>query len=208
LDLTTVLLSETRRENLSMDKQLRNAIKGILDTDLERRRRSMEPFVRCTFDRFSRCLYRYLGNEVECEDVLEDVYADIWENPEKLRSVSTEKELVRTVYLYYMRKRLRQVYRRLNRHLSLSQECLATLAAPNMGLLEQASDEELKLILKKGMTKLKARERRAIELWAEGMSNRAIAGELNTTVGAVKMLLYRTLLKLRKMLSHYVSDEH
>ena len=77
-----------------------------------------------------------------------------------------------------------------------------------MGLLEQASDEELKVILKKGMTKLKARERRAIELWAEGMSNRAIAGELNTTVGAVKMLLYRTVLKLRKMLGHYVGDEH
>ena len=63
-------------------------------------------------------------------------------------------------------------------------------------------------VLKKGMTRLKARERRAIELWAEGMSNRAIAADLNTTVGAVKMLLYRTVLKLRKMLNHYVGDEH
>jgi len=32
------------------------------------------------------------------------------------------------------------------------------------------------------------------------MSNRAIANELRTTVGAVKMLKFRTILKLRKML--------
>ena len=190
-----------------MDKQLRSALKGVLDTDLDHRRRAMEPFVRATFSSFSRCLYRYLGNELECEDVLEEVYADIWENPDRLRQVTNEKELLRTVYLYYMRKRLRQVYRRLNRHMSLSQECLATLVAPDMGALEQASDEELKQILYKGLDQLKPRERRAIELWSQGMSHRAIAVELQTTVGAVKMLLYRTLLKLRKLLSRYCDDE-
>jgi hypothetical protein len=37
----------------------------------------------------------------------------------------------------------------------------------------------------------------------EGASNRAIANELKTTVGAVKMLEFRTILKLRKMMSYY-----
>ena len=190
-----------------MDKQLRMAIKGILDEDLDRRRRAMEPFVRATFNGFMRCLYRYLGNEIECEDVLEDVYADIWENPERIRHVNTEKELTYTVYLYYMRTHLRQVYRRLNRRLSLSQECLATLVAPEMSGLERASDEEFKEILQQGLAKLKARERRAVELWSQGMSNRVIAGELQTTVGAVKMLLYRTMLKLRYMLNCYCKED-
>ena len=190
-----------------MDKQLRNALKGLTTEDLDRRRRSMEPFVRATFSMFSRCIYRYLGNEVECEDVLEDVYADIWEDARRLAHVTTEKELVRTVYLYYMRKRLRQVYRRLNRNLCLSQECLMGLVAPDLGVLELASESELTQLLKRGMAKLKARERKAVELWAEGMSNRAIAGELKTTVGAVKMLLYRTLMKLRKNMSHYACED-
>jgi len=79
----------------------------------------MEPFERATFGIFKRYLYRYLGNEVECEDVLEDVYADIWENPEHLQNITNEKQLLRTVYLYYMRKRLREVYRRINRNLYL-----------------------------------------------------------------------------------------
>jgi RNA polymerase sigma factor (sigma-70 family) len=190
-----------------MNKRLRNALKGITAPDVERRRRAMEPFVRATFGIFSSYLYRYLGNEVECEDVLEDVYADIWENPEQLRNVTNEKQLLKTVYLYYMRKRLREVYRRMNRNLYLSQSNLKNLIAPEIGALEMVSRSELQQILGQALSKLKARERRAIELWMQGASNRAIANELKTTVGAVKMLEYRTMLKLRKMLRYYYHED-
>ena len=190
-----------------MDKQLRNALKELNVEDLARRRRAMEPFIRATFGLFSRCLYRHLGNEVECEDVLEDVYADIWEDASRLDHVRCEKELVRTVYLYYMRKRLRQVYRRLNRHLALPQETMMNLVAPDWGVLDAMTQAEHQQIVRRAMNKLKARERRAVELWSQGMSNRAIANELNTTVGAVKMLLYRTILKLRKIVTSYCHEE-
>lgn len=189
-----------------MNRRLRNALKGITAPDADRRRRAMEPFVRATFDSFIKYLYRYLGNEVECEDVLEDVYADIWENPERLCNVASEKELLRTVYLYYMRKRLREVYRRVNRHLYLSQKDLKNLIAPDLSLLEIMSQTELKQALRRALGRLKARERMAVELWMEGMSSRAIANELKTTVGAVKMLKFRTILKLKKMLNEYCRE--
>ena len=190
-----------------MNKRLRKALEGLGDPDIERRRRAMEPFVRETFQSFIRYLYRYLGNEVECEDVLEDVYADIWENPDRLKNVTNDRELLRTTYMYYMRKRLRQVYRRLNRNLYLPQNDLMNLMAPEVGVLETVSQAELKEVLHKALGKLKARERRAIELWMNGMSIRAIANELNTTVGAVKMLKFRTLLKLKKLLHGYCRQE-
>ncbi|MCH7556848.1 MAG: sigma-70 family RNA polymerase sigma factor [Planctomycetes bacterium] len=190
-----------------MNKRLRNALKGLTAPDVERRRRAMEPFVRATFGIFIRYLYRYLGNEVECEDVLEDVYADIWENPKRLHNITNEKQLLRTVYLYYMRKRLREVYRRINRNLHLSQRNLEDLIAPEIGILEMVSQSELQQILRLTLSKLKAREQRAIELWMEGVSNRAIANELKTTVGAVKMLEYRTMLKLKKMLRYYYRED-
>jgi RNA polymerase sigma factor (sigma-70 family) len=190
-----------------MNRRLRNALKGLNAPDVDRRRRAMEPFVRETFGVFIRYLYRYLGNEVECEDVLEDVYADIWENPDRLRDVETERQLLRTVYLYYMRKRLREVYRRMNRHLYLSQKDLTNLTAPELGLLDTMSQSELKEALGKALGRLKARERRAIELWLQGMSVRAIANELKTTVGAVKMLKFRTILKLKEMMSEYCHDQ-
>ncbi len=190
-----------------MNKRLRNALKGLTAPDVERRRRAMEPFVRATFGIFIKYLYRHLSNEVECEDVLEDVYADIWENPEQLRNIANEKQLLRTVYLYYMRKHLREVYRRINRNLYLSQRNLKDLIAPEIGALEMVSRSELEQILGQALSKLKARERRAIELWMEGASNRAIANELKTTVGAVKMLEYRTMLKLRKMLRYYYRED-
>jgi RNA polymerase sigma factor (sigma-70 family) len=190
-----------------MDKRLRNALKGLTDPDMEHRRRAMEPFVRATFEMFIKCLYRYLGNEVECEDVLEDVYADIWENPARLRNVTSEKELLTTVYLYYMRNRLREVYRRVNRSSYLSQQDLKNLVAPDLGVLEMISQSELQQVLRRMLGRLKARERRAIELWMQGLSNRAIANELKTTVGAVKMLEFRTILKLKKMLSDYCQED-
>ena len=182
-------------------------MKGLSTPDVDRRRRAMEPFVRETFSVFIRYLYRYLGNEVECEDVLEDVYADIWENPDRLRDVESERQLLRTVYLYYMRKHLREVYRRMNRHLYLAQKDLTNLTAPELGLLDAMSQNELKEALGKALGRLKARERRAIELWLQGMSVRAIANELKTTVGAVKMLKFRTILKLKEMLSEYCHDQ-
>ena len=117
-----------------VNRRLRKALKGLTENDLEQRRRTMDAFVRATFEGFSRCLYRYLGNEVECEDVLQSVYADIWEKPERLRNVNSERELLRTVYMYYMRKRLREVYRRINRNLNLSQEGLKRIVAPEIDI--------------------------------------------------------------------------
>ena len=190
-----------------MNKRLRNALMGLMDQDIERRRRAMEPFERATFDEFKKVLYHHLGNETECEDILEDVYADIWEKPAYLRNVATEKELVRTVYLYYMRRRLREVYRRMNRHLLMSQKDLGDLVAPDIGILEIMSQSELRQILRRLLNRLKARERRAIELWMQGMSNRAVANELKTTVGAVKMLEFRTILKLRGMFRDYCHED-
>ena len=183
-----------------MDRRLQNALKDLTTGDDERRRRAMEPFVRTTFQNFIRCLYRYLGNEVECEDVLEDVYADIWENPRYLENVESDKGLLTTVYLYYMRRRLREVYRRRNRNLSLSQEGLFLLVAPELGTVEKLAQTEQNLALHRAIGKLKARERRAIELWMKGMTNRAIANEFQTTVGAVKMLKFRAVLKLKKLI--------
>ncbi len=190
-----------------MNKQLRNALKGLISPDINRRRRAMEPFVRATFEVFIRHLYQYLGNEVECEDILEDVYADIWENPNPLCNVTNEKQLLRTVYLDYMRKRLTERYKGRERHLYLLQENLKKLIAPEIDVLYKMSQLELKQALQRALSKLKPREGKAIELWMTGMTNRAIANELKTTIGSVKTLEYRTMLKLKKLLSDYCRED-
>jgi RNA polymerase sigma factor (sigma-70 family) len=81
------------------------------------------------------------------------------------------------------------------------------LVAPELSLCDLISQSELKQVLHKLLGKLKARERKAIELWMEGMSNRSIANQLGTTVGAVKMLEFRTILKLRQMLTDYCEED-
>ena len=191
-----------------MNRRLRNALKGLTNPDPQRRRRAMEPFVRATYKPFGRILYRYLGNEEECEDVLAQVYADIWEKPDHLRNVTNEKQLLRTVYLCYMRKRLREAYRRINRNLHLLQKDLVNLTAPeNPNVLEMIAEEELRQIAYQMLDRLQPLERRAIELWMEGKSYKTIAIELNMTVGAAKMLIFRTMLKLKKMLRDYYRED-
>jgi len=163
----------------------------------------MERFVRATFEPFIRYLYRYLGNEVECEDVLEDVYADIWEDATHLRSVTTEKELLRNVYLYYMRGHLRKIYRDRNRHLHLSQRGLQRLIAPELDPIEMMSQKELWQMLDGMLKRLNEKEEKCIQLWMEGKSNRAIANELRTTVNAAKQLKFRTTLKIKQYMRDY-----
>jgi RNA polymerase sigma factor (sigma-70 family) len=89
----------------------------------------------------------------------------------------------------------------------LSQTDVKDLTAPDLSVFEMMSESELRQILHRMLGKLKTRERKAIELWMHGMSNRAIANELRTTVGAVKMLEFRTVLKLREMLKSYCRED-
>jgi RNA polymerase sigma factor (sigma-70 family) len=95
----------------------------------------------------------------------------------------------------------------MNRHLHLSQTDLKNLVAPNLGILEMMGQSELRQVLRRLLNRLKSRERRAIELWMQGMSNRAVANDLKTTVGAVKMLEFRTILKLREMFRGYCRED-
>ena len=184
-----------------MNKRLRNALKGLTATDAERRRRAMEPFVRATFGMFIKYLYRYLGNEVECEDVLEDVYADIWEKPERLCNITSEKQLLKTVYLYYMRNRLREVYRRINRNLYLSQNSLKDLIAPEIGTLEMVSRSELQDILFEAMAKLPTEQREVVSLHIHGkMKFREIAEQLALSINTVQSRYRYGIEKLRTFL--------
>ena len=190
-----------------MDKAVRKALRDLLGQDIGQRRKAMDGFVRATFERFIRYLYRYLGNEADCEDVLEDVYTAVWENPEHLRNVSTSQELLRAVYLYYMRGPLRDIYRRRNRHLPLSEEHLRNLVAPDLGVVGVLSQDELRGCTQRMLKRLTAPERRCVELWMKGASYRAIANELRTTVGAAKMRQFRTLLKLKAMFDDYYHED-
>lgn len=160
----------------------------------------MEPFVRATFSRFFQYLYRYVGNEVDCEDVLEQVYADIWEDPSRIVQASNNSELLRLVYLYYMRRHLRQLFFRRTKARSISPEVLAEAIAPQRPVLEGLCDQELRQALHLALSRLKGRQRQAIDMWCQGLSNRAIANRLGTTIGATKMLLHRGLLRLRQAL--------
>lgn len=191
---------EVKEHEPKIDKTLRKAIKDLIAPDIETRRRAMDKFDRATYDRFYWYVYRHLGNEVDSVDVLQNVYLGIWKNPERLRDVRTWGQLLGTVYYYYARGLFRSVYLDRKRHSLLQEETLESLLPEEPSVIEEIEQKELCQLVGENLKKLPALDRKCIKLfWMEGKSYRAIANELKTTVGAVKMRHHRAILKLRRM---------
>ena len=188
-----------REREPKIDKTLRKAIKEMMAPDIESRRRAMDAFERATYNRFYWYVYRYLGNEVESVDVLQNLYLGIWEKPERLRNVASWSQLLGTVYYYYARGLFRSVYRNKKRRFFLLEKTLESLLPNEPSIIEKIEQKELCELVRQKLKKLSALDRKCIKLWMKGASYRQISIEVKTTVGAVKMRISRAFLKLRRM---------
>jgi len=158
----------------------------------------MDAFERATYNRFYWYVYSYLGNEVDIVDVLQNVYLGIWEKPERLRNVASWRQLLGTVYYYYARGLFRSVYIYKKRYSPLPEETLESLLPKEPSVIEKIEQKELCELIRQQLKKFPTLDRKCINLWMKGASYRAIANELKTTVGAVKMRTSRAFLKLRR----------
>jgi RNA polymerase sigma factor (sigma-70 family) len=186
-----------------MNRKLRKALQGLQDPNMENRRKVMKTFVEATYEIFIRCLYRNIGNVDECEDILQEVYTNIWENPSHLRNVENGGHFLKTVYLYYMRSPLRKAYTRINRSPNLDGQYRKRMIQPELEPSDVLDKEELNEALYRMINLLANREKTCIRLWLQGFSFWAIAREMKISVGAAKMLYYRTIKKLGDFFDDY-----
>lgn len=194
---------EVKERQPKIDKILRKAIKDLMASDIETRRRAMDRFERATYDRFYWYVYRNLGNEVDSVDVLQNVYLGIWENPKRLCDVESWGQLLGTVYYYYARGLIRSVYRDRKRYSPLLEKTLESLLPKEPSFIDKIEQKELCELVRHKLKKLPALDQKCIKLWMEGWSYREMANKFKTTVGAIKMRTFRALLKLKRMFNDY-----
>ncbi len=164
---------------------------------------SLEEF----YDRLSGVLfstaYRVLNNQVAAEDVLQDVFIQIWEkaplyNPALGKPLTWAVALTRNKAIDRLRSTQRR--NRLHDHVQRESEIFDQFDARNS--FDAVASVETSKLVRQAIEKLSTDQRQVIELaFFSSMTQAEIAERLNQPLGTIKARIRRGLMKLRDAIS-------
>ncbi|HEX8309912.1 MAG TPA: sigma-70 family RNA polymerase sigma factor [Chthoniobacteraceae bacterium] len=159
------------------------------------------------YERFSGVLfstaYRVLNNPEAAEDVLQDVFIQIWEkaplyDPERGKPLTWAVTLTRNKAI----DRLRSVQRRNRLQDEVEQEALSFEQFDERNSLDAVESIEKGKLVREAIKKLSPDQRQAIELaFFSGLTQTEIAERLGEPLGTVKARIRRGMMKLRDVIS-------
>jgi RNA polymerase sigma-70 factor (ECF subfamily) len=148
--------------------------------------------------RFYRLCYRYTTDHEEAEDIVQNAFLHLWENP---FSWDNKKNSRFTTWFYtvIVRRSLDAIRKR--RYLHSFDEAKTTISEPAQQE-ESLLNNELATLLEKAISSLPARQRTALNLcFYEKISQKEAAMILGTSVKAVESLLIRAKTRIKNSLS-------
>jgi len=167
-------------------------------------RKSFEQF----YDRFSRVLftvaYRLLGNQEAAEDVLQEVFVQIWEKAPRY-DPARGKPLIwaMTLTRYRAIDYLRSLRRRGQLHEDAKQEAQGEEDLDERSSFLAVAAGEQHTFVREAIAKLSEEQREVIELAFFGsLTQTEIAERLNQPLGTVKARIRRGLIKLRGLIKN------
>jgi RNA polymerase sigma-70 factor (ECF subfamily) len=165
-------------------------------------RRSFEQL----YDRFSGVLfstaYRVLNNQEAAEDVLQDVFVQIWEKA-PLYDPARGKPLTWAITLTRNKSidRLRSAQRRNRLGDELENEAQSLEQFDDKSSVEVVEAMEKGKLVRAAIAKLSKDQREAIELaFFSGLTQTEISEQLNEPLGTIKARIRRGMMKLRDLL--------
>ncbi len=158
------------------------------------------------YDRFAGVLFstafRVLNNHQAAEDVLQDVFLQIWEKA-PLYDATRGKPLTWAVTLTRNKAidRLRSVQRRTRLHDDAERESQVFEQFDHTSSLDLVESMEKGKLVRETMTRLPKDQREAIELaFFSGLTQTEIAERLREPLGTIKARIRRGMMKLRDSL--------
>jgi len=140
---------------------------------------------------------RILGRGADAEEVLEEVFFEVWSRPERYE---VQRGSARVYLAVLARSRALDRARALQRQ--RPPEDLPSTGAEPSSPLGEALSAESRSRAKRGLAYLEAAERRVVELsFLDGLTHREIADLLGEPLGTVKTRIRRALLRLRELLA-------
>ena len=159
------------------------------------------------YDRFSGPLfstaYRVLNNQVAAEDVLQDVFIQIWEKA-PLYNPALGKPLTWAVTLTRNKAidRLRSTQRRNRLQDDVQRESKIFEQFDGQSSFDAVASVETSKLVREAIEKLSKDQRQVIELaFFSSMTQAEIAERLNEPLGTIKARIRRAMMKLRDVIS-------
>ena len=184
-----------------------------LDAEIELLRQIGQGDCRCfeaLYDRFSRVLFsiahRVLNNQEAAEDVLQDVFVQIWEKA-ALYDPSRGKPMTWAITLTRNKAidRLRSTQRRSRLQDDLLHESQTAEQFDDKSSFDAVSSVETGELVRAAIAKLSKDQREAIELaFFSSLTQTEISERLNEPLGTVKARIRRGMLKLRELLDSQI----
>lgn len=161
----------------------------------------------CLYDRYGSVVYgvalKVLQRQPEAEDLTQEIFLSLWQHPV---DPARHGHLLR--YLIAMtRSRAIDKLRSRSRHLNLVQrwEQNVTATPPTQTPIDQAVFAERSQQVRQALAQLSDQQRQVIELaYDAGLSQSAIAQQLNEPLGTVKSRTRQGLLKLKQLLQNCI----
>ena len=153
-------------------------------------------------DRFYRLAFRYVQDKSTAEDIVQDAFLKLWEDPDRW---NPERETKFTTWFYRIIVNLCLDWSKKKRPVELD---------PEMPLIdERATADEMMIrneeqrILEKEIAALPERQRTALNLcFGQGLSNQEAADILGVKLKALQSLIMRAKTTLRERMKDYVRE--
>jgi RNA polymerase sigma-70 factor (ECF subfamily) len=162
------------------------------------------------YDRFSGVLFcaalQVLGDQREAEDVLQDVFVQIWDkanlyNPARGKPLTWAMTLTRNKAI----DRLRSIQRRFRLKDQVEKESQVNGQIAVRDSSDEVDAIEKSRIIHSAVLQLSREQREAIELaFFSGLTQNEIAQELRQPLGTVKARIRRGMLKLKEIVSAWL----
>jgi len=148
--------------------------------------------------------YKVLNDESEAEDVVQDVFIQIWDkasmyDPQRGRPLTWAVTLTRNKAI----DRLRSSQRRFRLKDEFERETETNTHRPVVDSVDRVYSREKNRIIRSAVLELSSEQREAIEMaFFKGLTQHEIAEELQQPLGTVKARIRRGMMKLKKVIKN------
>ena len=150
--------------------------------------------------RFYRLAFRYLQNKEAAEDMVQDAFLKLWEDPGKWQADRNTKF---TTWFYRVVVNLCLDWRKRKRPLAINEEM--PLADERESVDQTMLRDEEQRILEQEIAALPERQRTALNLcFDEGLSNQDAADAMGVNLKALQSLIMRAKTTLKERMKNYL----